>query len=77
MAETQTTVCGIEGCKKEAIKTHTLHPEMILNTIFNKAVTSFTVEDDAISVPLCQSCYNELYTHLKLSLPCASCETRN
>ena len=69
----KTTVCGIEGCKKEAIKNTHLASREDIEHIFNKAVTSFTVEDDAISVPLCQSCYNELYTHLNLSLPCASC----
>ena len=41
----------LRAVKRKPLK-HTSHPEMILNIIFNKVATSFTVEDDAISVPV-------------------------
>ena len=67
------TRCGIESCENTAIKTTHLASKEDIEHILDQPVMSFTVEDAEISVPFCQTHYNQLYTQLSISSPCKSC----
>ena len=67
------TRCSIESCENTAIKTTHLASKEDIEHILDQPLMSFTVEDAEISVPLCQTHYNQLYTQLSISSPCKSC----
>ena len=64
--------CVIQSCGNIAVKNTHLASRSNIQSILNQPVTSFTVEEEDISVPLCQMHYNQLYTQLNLS-PCEAC----
>ena len=59
-------VLAIESCRDTAIKNTRLESWEDIQNLLEQPVTSFTVEDSDVSVPLCPTHYN-LYTPLNLS----------
>lgn len=65
--------CGIECCEATAIKCMHLASKEEVEQTLDQRITVFSVETTTISIPLCQTHYNRLYTQLTTAAPCESC----
>ena len=65
--------CGIEGCSNAFAKKTNLANKENVEQILQQPLVSFSIEKHQISVLLCLSHYNQLYSQLNPSSPCHSC----
>lgn len=65
--------CGIADCKDEARKVTKMATKDEIEHTLNKKVVLFTTDGTAVQVPLCQTHYNNVYTHTHTPTTCDSC----
>lgn len=69
--------CSVEKCSLELYRNTNLSNPAEIATLLNVRLTSFTVDTDGNTVPLCRSHYNRLYSILREpSKCCDSCGTK-
>lgn len=65
--------CSIQNCDNAACKNTNLASGDQIERLIGKPIVTFTIEEDASTVRLCQVHYNQLYVQLHLSSLCESC----